>query len=219
MNSSEQAAILANEVVEEQLRLSHQVVAQLSGEIRIEERLRLFVLGILEPEPLRREACSERLGAGILQHSFDLLREDLRVGEAAVRGQLQELVVRAHGPQEEREARRQIDVAQPITVARPDVVRFLLEAKYERRTRQDRLQPGPHADLEPLVVGDAIIEGHRAGQILGRDLSAVRLACEARENRFGARAFSAGCGRAAREDLITTGCFREPDSPLGSSDQ
>ena len=48
----EQAAILPNKVIEEKLRLSHQVVAQLPGEIRIEVRLRVIVLHVLEPKPL-----------------------------------------------------------------------------------------------------------------------------------------------------------------------
>ena len=52
----EQTAVLAHEVVEEELRFTDQVLAELAGEVRIEKGLGLVVLRVLKPQPLRGEA-------------------------------------------------------------------------------------------------------------------------------------------------------------------
>ena len=56
------------------------LVAELAGEVRVEERLGVVLLGVLETEPLGGESGRERLGARIRQQATHLTLEHVRFG-------------------------------------------------------------------------------------------------------------------------------------------
>ena len=183
----EQAPVLSNQVIEEELRLPDQVLAKLAREVRIEVGLGLVVLRVLEPQPLRGEARRERLRAGVRQHPAHLRLEDRRIREPSLRGQCQQFVIRARRPEEEREARREVHVRDRIALTRRDLGRRLLETEDEGGVGEDCLQRGPNPDLEAVLRRGVsvclIVEGHGPGEILLRHRPPVRLAREPRHDR------------------------------------
>ena len=79
-------------------------------ELRIEQRVGDDLVEVLQPQPLRGEARGERLGARIGEHAPHLLLEHGRRAQACPRpASLDQLLVRARAPEEERQPRREVE--------------------------------------------------------------------------------------------------------------
>ena len=65
-------------------------------------------------EPLAGEILDERVGLAVGEHPLHLLLQRRRVAQPALGRQVEQLVVRNAAPQEEREARGELDVADAI---------------------------------------------------------------------------------------------------------
>ena len=85
---------------------------------------------------------------GIGQQPADLRVEHLGVGEPALLGHVEQLVVRQPAREEEREARRQIEIADAVDGARRDVVRQPFGAEQKLRAGQNGRQPVPDGRVE-----------------------------------------------------------------------
>ena len=135
----------------------------------------MYLLEILEPEPLRREARRQRLSARVGHHAPDLPLYLGGIRQIAVLRELQQLLVGRRAPEEERESRRQIDVADAIDIARPHVGGALFHAEEEVRAGQHRLQSGANAALETSVRCAAIVERHETVDVVLPHWTPVRL--------------------------------------------
>jgi hypothetical protein len=100
-------------------------------------------------------------------------------------GELQQLVVRDRAPQEERQPRGELDVAQPVGLAGGHRRGIALDAPDELRTGQDALQRELDAALEPAILMAAPIELHQARQIAVAQLPTEGAAAERRHDAAG----------------------------------
>ena len=107
------AAILAQLAFDQQLGFLLERLAQVLVEVGKGRRIRLYRWDIAQEQPLAGEVLHQRLRARIGQHAPDLALQNGRVAELAALGNGEQLVVGNAAPQEERQARRQLDVADP----------------------------------------------------------------------------------------------------------
>jgi len=100
----EDAAILPDNAVEEELSLADECVGERRVPVREKEAVGPHFLHVLQPQPLRRETRRERERPRIRHHARDLFIEDRRVAERAISRGFEQLLIRQRAPQEEREA-------------------------------------------------------------------------------------------------------------------
>ncbi len=112
------APIVPHLTFDQELGLFRKGMAQVLVEIRIGRRVRRYPRDVAQEQPLAGEVLHQRLRAWIGQHALDLRLQDGRVGQAPALGNGEQLVVGNAAPQEERQARRQLDVADLIDAAR-----------------------------------------------------------------------------------------------------
>ena len=89
----EHVLVFADDVVEEELRLADHRVRERRVELRIEPRVGMDLVEILQPQPLRREPCRERRRARIGEQAARLLLEPGRRAQRALRCRRDQLVV------------------------------------------------------------------------------------------------------------------------------
>ena len=104
------AAIFADDAVEEQLDFAPHRLPQRIVEVGIDQRQRARALQAAQVQPLAGEVLRQRLGPRILQHAADLPLEHDRILEPALARERDQLIVGAGAPQEERQARRQVQI-------------------------------------------------------------------------------------------------------------
>src|SRR5262245_57407611 len=98
-------------------------------------------------EPLERKVVDERLRALVGEHAVDLLSQHTGVAEALRFGKLEQLLIRHAAPEEERHARRELEIAQAAD-ARP-FARF--RAIDEVRAREHGRHSVADAGLEAVA--------------------------------------------------------------------
>ena len=96
----EDAAILADDALEEQLRLAAHRATQVVVEVREEIAVRLHAADVAQLQPLAGEVGDQRTGLGIRQHPADLRIE--RGLQPATFGAGQQRLVGNAAPEEER---------------------------------------------------------------------------------------------------------------------
>ena len=197
----EDAAILAHEAVEEQFRLAAHRGGEVVVEIRIEVRIGMNLLDVLQSQPLRGESRSERIGPRIGQHAPSLLLK-CRAGQLPLSGQREQLLIGRRAPQEERQARRKIRVGDAICAARPHVAGLALQTEDEMRAREDRLEGRPHATFEALLRRASLVERQQTIDLVAAERPAVCLGAETRDDLTRARLLFVRQRRPAREDLL-----------------
>ena len=112
-------------------------------EVRVEVRIRLDLVDVLQPQPLRGEPRPERLGARIGEHAPGLpLEHDRRRTACPAPAIVDQFLVRRRAPEEERQARRQIEIGDAIGGAGLRGFGLALEPEDEMRARQNRLERG-----------------------------------------------------------------------------
>ncbi len=100
----EHAAILADDALEEHLRLALEGHAQIVVEVEQQLRTRLQPGHVADVQPLAGEVVDQRLRARVRKHAPHLLPQNARIVQRPLDGHVHELVVRNAAPQEEREA-------------------------------------------------------------------------------------------------------------------
>ena len=134
----EEAAILAHQLVEQHLRFVHHVGGQLFPEIRVLQGIRMHLFDVRQAQPLGGEARRQGNAALVGKHALGLRDEHRGVGQQATTAQRHQLRVGRRSPQEERQARRQVDTAHGHTRSRLGRDRHLFHAEDEVRARQQR---------------------------------------------------------------------------------
>ena len=185
-----------NSSVSRRVRLRQLVVE--AGE---QQRVGVDLLDVLQPQPLRGKARRHRFGARIGEHPPDLLLEGRRRVQRVGGRQLDQLGVRHRVPDEERQPRRQVDVADPVGLPGLGQRRRALEAEHELRAGQQRLQRRLDAGLEVVALASLAVELHQRFDVFVVRRPAVGLAGEAGQNLARARNLVGRRGRAADEHL------------------
>ena len=92
-------AILADDLVEQQLDFAAHGLAQRIVEVGKDHRQRARACETAQVEPLPGEIDRERFGAGILQHAPDLPLERRRIFELPLTREIDQLIVRDAAPE------------------------------------------------------------------------------------------------------------------------
>ena len=124
-------------------------------------------------QPLSGEVGHQVGRARVGQHPPHLRVEDVRRAQFAAFGQPQQFIVRNAAPQEERQARRQLQVTEPVGGARLHALRILLDPEQEFRTHQHRGQPQFDAGVEAPLLARRAVQPERPFQVGVGDRTAI----------------------------------------------
>src|SRR6187549_3853603 len=136
----ENRAILSEDAVHEQFHFTAEGGAQAVVEVREDDRVRIDLFECPHLQPLKGETGHERFGSRIGQQSTHLRFENSRRGQRTALGRRQQFIVGGASDQEERETRRQFNVANRVNAARRKTSRRSLRAIQELRARENRRQ-------------------------------------------------------------------------------
>jgi hypothetical protein len=186
------AAVLVQDAVNEELGLAPERGAQPVVEVGKDHGVRIDVVDSADAQPLERKVGDERSGPGIGQQPADLSFEDRGVAEPAFLGHVEQRVVGYPTGDEEREARREIEVGDSVDGAGRDVFRKSFGAEQELRTGQNRGQPVPDGVVEIAGLACDPVERERRLEIAIGDRAAKRPARERGEHFRGTRELFAG---------------------------
>src|SRR6185436_8656371 len=132
-----------------------------------------------------------------------LLLEHFRLVQAVLRGELDELLVRNAAPEEERQARGELDIADAIWRTGRDVRGLELRAIDELRIREQALHDGLDAVVEAAAFFAAGVEERHHRLEVGTSRGAAeRFARERRDDRPRALGLLAALRGIALEDLV-----------------
>ena len=115
----EDAAVLAHDALEEELRLGAEAVSKLVVEVREVARIRDVALQVPQHQPLAREVVDERARPRIGEHAAHLLLEHRRPAQPALCGCIEQLIVGDRAPEEERQPRGELEVVTSSPQGRP----------------------------------------------------------------------------------------------------
>ena len=128
----------------------------------------------------------------------------------AARGQVEQLVVRDAAPQEERQARRELEVADAIGRPRRDAGRVLFDAEQELRIHQHRAQGHLDPRVEVSLRTPLPIERHRLFQVGVGDRPAIGPADQRGQDPSGAVFFVIRSRRLADKNPAAAGRVAVP---------
>ena len=166
----EDAAVLAQDAAEKELRFSPHRLAQAVFEIGEEKALRLQRSQVAQVEPLSGEVGDECVRARIREHPSHLLLEHVRIPEPSARREVNQFVVGNAAPQEERQARGQREIADAMNRSGRKIRWRRLDPEKKLRADQESPKRQLDAALEsasPILV----VEGEQwsyVGLVTGR---------------------------------------------------
>src|SRR5690606_1546802 len=134
------------------LDLAPEGLAQRAVEVREELDDGLAGLHAADVEPLAREVFDEGLLARVGDHAFDLRSQHVWLVQAVGRAELDVLLVRDAAPEEERQPRRELEIADAVRLAGRDIVWLELTAVDELGFREDALDDGFDAVVEQAAL-------------------------------------------------------------------
>ena len=149
--------------------------------------IRLLGLDVPQVEPLLGEVVDQRARAAVGQHPLHLRLEHRRIAEGAVDGAVEQLVVRDAAPQEERQARGQLQVADAVGRAGRGVRRIALDAEEELGADEQPLEGALDAPVEAALGAALLVERQQQVEVGPGHRSAVGAAGQGREDLARAR--------------------------------
>ena len=199
------AAVFLDDAPEQKLRLGAEPLPQVVVEVGEGARVGRDGVEVPQVQPLRREVRGQGLGAGVGQHAPHLGPQHVGVAQAARRRHVDQLVVGQAAPQEERQARGQLEAADGIRGAGVHPRRIALDAEQELGARQQGPQGGLDAGLEPALGNPFPIEPGQLLDVAEGDGTPVGAPGQRGDDRGGARLglLHGGVRGAAREDAVT----------------
>ena len=162
----------------------------------------------MEPQPLSSEPRRQRLRSRIVEEPLHLSIEGGGRAQRALSCDAQQFIVRSRAPDEIRQARCEIEIADAVGRTRRAALRLALEAEQEFRTHENaaerKLETG--VELRGAALLRAVAKpGQRNLQILVADRPAVGAARKRRDDFPGARRLVGRRCRPAHEDAAPAG--------------
>ena len=143
-----------------------------------------------EKQPLPGESLDERREAGIRDHPANLLIEDRRIAEPRLLRQLQQFLVGNAAPQEKRQPRRELDIADPVRpVGLPSGADPTRSRSRNSGLTSRRRSAAFDAFVESTVLASGPIEREHRLDIGVHDRTAIRAPRQRPEDRSGASRF------------------------------
>ena len=155
----EHRPVLAHDAVDEQLGLAPEGGAEVLVETGEEPRVGLLGIDVAEEEPLLGEVADQRLRLGVDEHAPHLTVQNSRVAQVPSDGMVEELVIGDAAPEEERQPRRQLQIAYAVRAVRPDTLGVALDAKEKLRAHEETLNHPLDATLEASLGHTTVVEG------------------------------------------------------------
>ena len=180
------APVLPQLAFHEQLGLTLKGLAEVLVEPGKQIRIRCDAADAAQHQPLASEIVDQRRRPGISQHPVHLLVERGRVAQLASSREIEELVVGNAAPHEERQPRRQLEIAQTIDGARCCTDRIALDTKQKLGVDQDAFERRLDARFEATIGAAGLVERKQRLEVVVGDRAAERAARQRRENRPGA---------------------------------
>ena len=218
----EEAPVLAEGALDEQLGLAAECLAQVLVELGIVGRLALLGIEVAQTQPLAREVVDERLRAGVGEQPAGLPLQFRRLVEPPVGRRLQQLVVRDAAPQEERQPRRQLEAAEAVGRVGRRVRGVALDAEQELGVDQHPFQRELDAGVEAAVAPAGAEEAEQGRDVFLGGGPAIRPAGQPGEDPAGAGRLFVGRGRRRRpadEDLAAARGIAGAVDGVGAADR
>ena len=172
----EHGPAFAQNAIEKHLGFRAHGLAQVIVEIRINRSFRGFILQRSQTEPLSGEILDQFLRARVRQHPFHLLLEHVGLFQFSLSGKVDQFLVWEIAPQKERQARRQLEVADPISFAWFNTGGRGLRPEDKFRVRQNELKRFFDTVLEIAGLPADVIEIHECAEVGLGERSAICLA-------------------------------------------
>src|SRR5687767_2986366 len=102
-------------MLKEELGLARHRIGQRLIEVRERQRIRFNLVQVLKPKPLRSEASAERVGSRVSEHALNLTIEHVGPRQPAATRDVDQLRIRNRAPQEKRQPRREVEVADAVS--------------------------------------------------------------------------------------------------------
>src|SRR5688572_5944359 len=198
------AAVLSQDVAEEQLRLAAERLADVVVEVGEHQQVgRDLRLEIAQLQPLPDEVTHQRIGTFVGDHAPYLRSQHARLTELPGDREIHQRLIGNAAPQEERQPRCQLDVVDRMRSARLYACGILFDAIEERRAGENSRQPGANAGVEvALGVARLRVELHRRRDVFGVYRPAIRAARQVGEDPLRTGRFIRGRSRPADEYLV-----------------
>src|SRR5207247_5346097 len=175
-------AVLADDAPGEELGFPVERLAQVVVEVRKRLGIRRHVPHVPQEEPLPGEVVHERAGAVVGEEPAHLLLQHLRMPQLASDRDVEQFVVRNAAPDEEGQARGQLDVAEPIRDGGRGLWRILFDSEQEVDRDQNPSKRRLDAALEAALSPSRVIEREKRLNLVVAQRPAVCTASEPLEN-------------------------------------
>ena len=198
----EHTAIFSHQIVEEEFCFAPHRGSELLVEVGILPNVRLHLVEVLQSQPLRGKAGGEGRGPRVSHHALHLALQYRGLRQRTARCNRQQLPIGGRRPEEERKARREVEVANLVARARLDLRWRTLEAEDEVGAGQHSFQGSANARLESAhALRSTVVQRHQTAQIMGSEGAAIRLRSESHDDRLGAGTGRCAGGGPAGEDF------------------
>ena len=157
--------VAAQHAVDEQPGLAPEREPQVLVETGEEPRVGLLRVHVAQEEPLLGEVVDEGGRPRVGEHAAHLAVEHVGLAQLAADGGVEQLVVGDAAPQEERQARRELEVADRVRLAVGDVPGGALDADRNSGLTSNRSTARwmPLALASPAIGGDRLLIQHPEG--------------------------------------------------------
>ena len=153
--------ILADLALEEQLRLRRHRLAQRVVEVGEHRWSGVDAWMLRTWSHCPTKSFMNRVARRSASMRFTCCVEHRRILQLALRREVEQLVVGNAPPQEERQPRRQLEIAQPVDVAGLGAGRLALDAEQELRRRQQRFERALDAGVEVALAPAFAVDGQQ----------------------------------------------------------
>jgi hypothetical protein len=158
----------------------------------------LHVIELAQIQPLTGEVLDDGVRFRVGEHARDLLLQYLRIAEAPLCSDVEQLIVWDAAPQEERQPRGEIGVADAIGLTDSQRGRFVFRAVHESWRDENARQCLLDAGVEVGRLAAGLIEVHERRELGCAHRPSVRAARERREDRSRTSVFArVDAGRAS----------------------
>ena len=181
--------VVAHLALDEQLRLPLERRAQVVVELGVGAGVRIDGPQVADVEPLAAEVPGQGRRPRIGQHALHLGLEHPRLPERAAGRDVEQLVVRDRAPQEERQPRGELQVADRVDAVRREIRRIALDAEQELRRDEQARQRFLNPPLEAALVVPGTVEPEQRVHVRIGDRPAIGPPGEGSQDFLRARLF------------------------------
>src|SRR5262249_57012699 len=117
-------------------------------------------MNIAQPQPLSREIRRQVERAAIGEHPARLLLELCGLAQLAPNGGVEQFIVRDAAPEEKRQSRRQLEIADPVDAVRRYLLWIAFQAEQKLRIGEHCAQRRCNSVVKVAFGAPLSIEGH-----------------------------------------------------------